>query len=738
MVSHGHGRTLVPTVFISVLVSLATLLLGSGTWLAYRSESRDRMEGLRREVATSADQLATSLTLPVWYLDHQQIDQILDHLMDNPVVREVSVEVQAGGVEMITRVRGADGSIGKVLAQAPAAEGLIRTERVIAYSGKTLGQVRLACTTRFVEAALHAFLRQSLWSLAGLDLLLVTSLSLLLWWLVLRPLREIQQLAGLVSSGADVAVLPSRATYYGEFASVRQSLLRTFELLKQDIADRKRSEAALREREERYRTFFEYGPDGVVVLDPETERFLEFNDQACRQLGYTREAFQHLTMADIDASESATEVTRHIQKVLKVGSDDFLTLQRTRQGDLRDVHVTAQYIQTGGAPTFHCVWRDFTADKAIEAERRQLHTQLLQSQKMESLGLLAGGIAHDMNNVLSAILGLASAHIGAQPYGSPLHQALDTICKATERGGTMVKSLLSFARHAPAEERALELNEILQEEIHLLERTTLSKIRLEMDLDPGLRPIRGDAGALTHAFMNLCVNSVDAMPVNGTLTFQTRNVGSDWVEVVVKDTGSGMPKEILDKAMDPFFTTKEVGKGTGLGLSMVYSTVKAHGGQMTIESEPGAGTQVRMRFPACEDGVQPMERPADAVPTSREPLRVLLVDDDDLIQSSMQALLEALGHTVTGATCGEEALAQLGRGFKPDLVILDMNMPGLGGGGTLPRLRQMCPKVPVLLSTGRTDQAALDLAAAHPGVTLLPKPFGLRDLQKQFEALGLG
>jgi CheY-like chemotaxis protein/anti-sigma regulatory factor (Ser/Thr protein kinase) len=347
-----------------------------------------------------------------------------------------------------------------------------------------------------------------------------------------------------------------------------------------------------------------------------------------------------------------------------------------------------------------------------------------------------------MNNVLGAILGLASAHIGTQPYGSPLHQALDTICKATERGGKMVKSLLSFARQSPSENEKLDMNAIVREEVALLERTTLAKVRLNLDLETELRPILGDASALTHAFMNLCVNAVDAMPENGTLTLHTRNVDNDWIEVVVEDNGMGMPKEVLEKAMEPFFTTKETGKGTGLGLSMVFSTVKAHRGQMAIESEPDKGTRVMMRFPACEQEALP-QTPAPAVAedtqTPHGTMKVLLIDDDDLIQSSILAILEVLGHTaVNTAQSGEEALTMLEAGLEADLVILDMNMPGLGGIGTLPRLRMLRPEVPVLLATGRVDQTALTLASAHPGVTLLAKPFGLRELQKHIENIGLG
>jgi CheY-like chemotaxis protein len=350
---------------------------------------------------------------------------------------------------------------------------------------------------------------------------------------------------------------------------------------------------------------------------------------------------------------------------------------------------------------------------------------------MESLGILAGGVAHDMNNVLGAILGLASVHLELLPPESPLHRALSTITKACTRGGNLIQSLLGFARQGLTEEKELDMNTLVRDEVRLLERTTLARVRLEMDLTENLRPILGDASALTHLLMNLCVNAVDAMPENGTLTLRTRNVDEAWIEIEVADTGTGMSTEVLEKALDPFFTTKAHGKGTGLGLSIAYSTVMAHRGQMELESEPGHGTRVKLRFPASASQLRNLEASPETqgAPTVT-PLKVLLVDDDELIQSSMQAILEVLGHSVTSTRSGEEALAALEAGCAPDVVILDLNMPGLGGAGTLPRLRALRPTLPILLATGRADQTALDLIQAHPHVTLLSKPFSMKDLQK--------
>jgi len=505
----------------------------------------------------------------------------------------------------------------------------------------------------------------------------------------------------------------------------------------QDITERKQAEDELRMRTEELEGYFSNGADLFTIAGTDG-RFRKVNQAWERLLGYTPAELEGTLFLDLVHPDDQT-ATLEVVATLKSQQPviNFINRYRHRNGCWR----TLEWRASAKGDTIYAAAQDITERKNAEEEKARLQAQLQQSQKMESLGTLAGGVAHDMNNVLGAILGLASAHIGSQPYGSPLHQAFDTICKATERGGKMVKSLLSFARQSPAESSKLDMNAILLEEISLLKRTTLEKVQLETDLEANLRPILGDASALTHAIMNLCVNAVDAMPANGTLTLHTRNVDNDWIEVVVEDNGMGMPKDVLEKAMDPFFTTKETGKGTGLGLSMVFSTVNAHRGQMAIESEPGQGTRVTLRFPACEQESK-AQAPDLAVSGETVPLhgslKVLLVDDDDLIQNSVQAVLECLGYTaVTSALSGEEALAMLEGGFEPDFVILDMNMPGLGGMGTLPRLRVLRPDLPVLLATGRVDQTSLTLASAHPGVTILSKPFGLRELQKNLENIGL-
>lgn len=403
-------------------------------------------------------------------------------------------------------------------------------------------------------------------------------------------------------------------------------------------------------------------------------------------------------------------------------------------------HLEAAAEQTAeGVRKLRVVFSDITAKKQAEARQALLEAELEQSHKMESLGLLAGGVAHDMNNVLAAILALASTRQALEPLESPTHLAFKTISEAAARGGEAVKRLLRFARKTPMVDELVDLNEVITDELRLLANTTLSRIHLEQDLQLGLRPIHGDPGALTHAFLNLCVNALEAIPDQGTISFHTRNVDRDWVEVRVEDSGCGMSKEVLAKAMDPFFTTKELGKGTGLGLAMVYGTVKAHQGQVELHSEPGKGTQVILRFPAC-DGLAhpPAVLPEAHKKAPQGALRLMVVDDEPMIRSAVRELLEALGHQVTTAGSCAEAMAKVEAELPLDGVILDMNMPVMGGAATLPRLRALLPALPIILSTGNTDQTALDLVANHAHVTLLPKPFSVADMKRVLDLLPRG
>jgi len=549
------------------------------------------------------------------------------------------------------------------------------------------------------------------------------------------PVSTRQAWIRVVTVGLPLAVLIGLLVVLW-ITQLRRTVAARTRALRVEVRQRRHTGQALQASEARYRSILNASPDAITIADLQ-RRILMASPMALKFAGCTREdQLVGRMLLEFVAPEDRTRAMATIAGMFQgvmAGPSEYRCLRN--DGSILEVEANVEFIRDAeGAPTsLVLVVRDITERRRLEQERRLLQAQLNQAQKMESLGSLAGGVAHDMNNVLGAILGMASLHRAQAPPGSDLERGLATITRAAERGGTMVKSLLNLARQSPAEAQELDLNALLREEVRLLEHTTLSQVRLELDLAPGLRPMRGDAAALTHAFMNLCVNAVDAMAGSGTLTLRTRNVDPAQVEVQVQDTGCGMPAEVMEKALDPFFTTKGVGKGTGLGLPIVYSTVKAHQGTLELQSEPGQGTLVRVRFPSCVPAAPPDPLPEALPGSGQEPLSVLLVDDDELVRGSIQALLEALGHRVTVAVSGEEALALVT--LEPDVVILDLNMPGLGGGGTLPRLRAVHPQVPILLATGRSDQTALDLVDAYRHVTLLAKPFGLQELRRQLDLI---
>ena len=504
-----------------------------------------------------------------------------------------------------------------------------------------------------------------------------------------------------------------------------------------NITERKKADKALAESEAELRAIFESSQDAIGVAQMGINEMV--NPALLSMFGYQRaEDLVGKSLLDLVAPESRAVVLANMRARAqgKGAPSRYEVIGLRRDGTTFPLETNISTYEREGSLHTVVSLRDLSERVRLEEERRQYENQVRRNEKMESLGALAGGVAHDMNNVLGAVLGLASVHLEDAAQGSALRNDMETIVKACERGGSMVRGLLGFARDTLPEERELDLNLVVREAVALLERTTLQRIRIEMDLATDLLRLKGDTGALSHALMNLCVNAVDAMPEGGTLSVRTRNVDDGTVLLEVADSGIGMSKDVLDKALDPFFTTKLQGKGTGLGLPIVFRTVKAHQGRMEIASDVGRGTQVRIHFPACKSGIKETKTEADA-PTTPHPteLRILVVDDDELLQHAVRRLLKNLGHLATSVAGGESALAMIETGFQPDLVILDMNMPGMDGAAALPRIRALCPNVPVLLATGRADQTAIDLVENHARVTLLPKPFDLHDLRQTLERL---
>ena len=375
------------------------------------------------------------------------------------------------------------------------------------------------------------------------------------------------------------------------------------------------------------------------------------------------------------------------------------------------------------------------------SDQRSLESQLVQAQKMDAIGKLTGGIAHDFNNLLAAVIGGLSVLEKRIDLKPEQQRVLDMTKRAAEQGSELVRRLLAFARRQRLEPHPIDLRSLRDAVVDLLTHTLGGLMNFEWSIPDDVWRVFADQAQLELALMNLIINARDAMPAGGTVTIlaENRKVGpdelpgaeaGDYVRLAVQDTGTGIARENLEKVMEPFFTTKEVGKGSGLGLSMVYGFAKQSNGAFRLDSETGKGTTVELWLPRAPGEKKKDKAPAVEEPASgaSRPLRILLVDDHEEVRNTTAAMLSDFGHQVVEAATGTEALLALkGGDCNYDLMITDYAMPHVSGAEFLREARTLCPGVPALMITGYADADAIK--DRPEAVEVLLKPFTPRKLE---------
>jgi two-component system cell cycle sensor histidine kinase/response regulator CckA len=507
--------------------------------------------------------------------------------------------------------------------------------------------------------------------------------------------------------------------------------------------ERRRAEIALRKNEEMFRLLFSYNPLPTWVIDLETLRFLEVNEAAVQQYGYSANEFRNMSALDIRPEEERTRFLGTLRKENAGVRHHRQWKHLKKDGKIIQVESISHELEYAGRQVRLVVAQDV-------GERQVLEQQLRQSQKMEAVGRLAGGVAHDFNNLLMVIKGHTELLLNNLPPADQTIKKIEQIERAADRASALTRQLLAFSRMQVLQPHVMNLNGVVEDMGKLLPRLIGEDIELVIRQSQNLGAIRADASQMEQVIMNLAVNARDAMPEGGRLLIETANADLDgpysavhpmvrqgsYVLLSVSDTGTGMDAETQAHIFEPFFTTKPQGKGTGLGLATVYGVVKQSGGFIWVYSELGRGTSFKIYLPRVD---QPVENPGAGQSFSEAPRgtgTILLAEDEQEVREVAREFLESGGYTVIEARDGAEALSLVAKHKGAiDLLITDMVMPGMTGQELAHRLQGKRAGLRIMYMSGYSERAAADSMQGDSSIRLLTKPFSRRALLRSVHEL---
>jgi len=519
-----------------------------------------------------------------------------------------------------------------------------------------------------------------------------------------------------------------------------------------DITERRCVEEALRDSEEKYRFLAENMADIVWTVDLEVKTTF-VSSSIEKVLGFTPEERKRQSLDEIMTAESSHRVMAKLQEELLREEDPTADPDRSLIIDIQHYRkdgstlwmentVKALRDPAGAIVGIYGVSRDISERKRAEEEKEKLRAQLLQAQKMESIGTMAGGIAHDFNNILAIIIGNTEMAIKDVPEWNQGRKNLDEVIKASLRARDMVKQILAFSRQTEQEQKPMRLRPIVEDSLRLIRSTTPTTIEIRQDLNVRTDTVLGDPTQVSQILMNLCTNATHAMrEKGGVLEVSLGNTELDpeaaalhqdlpageYVALTVSDSGHGMGPETLARIFDPYFTTKGVGEGSGMGLSVVHGIVKNHGGAIRAESGPGKGTSFEVLLPLLVQDVEPASVGLASLPTGSE--HVLFVDDEEGIADLGGRMLQHLGYQVTVRTSSREALEVFeAQPEQYDLLVTDMTMPTMTGMDLSRELLRIRPGLPIVLCTGFSDMVTEDSAKQMGIEAFVMKPLVMREI----------
>ncbi len=510
-----------------------------------------------------------------------------------------------------------------------------------------------------------------------------------------------------------------------------------------DLTERKRAEETLHLSLEKFEKAFNAAPIWVVLSFLEDGRYLEVNETFLKTMGYKRKDVIGKTSLELNTWIDRRDRDRIVARVREMGGIRNAEVQRkTRSGAIIDTLFSAETLSLEGKPVMISVTQEITAQRKTEAEREKLQAQLLQAQKMESVGRLAGGVAHDFNNMLGVIQGRAEMILKMMKPGEPHYKDLEEIHKAARGSADLTRQLLAFARKQSIAPKVLNLNDTMEGMLKMLRRLIGEDIDLTWLPGANLWPIKVDPAQIDQILANVGVNARDAISGTGKVTIETENVvideayctahagfkPGDYVLLSISDNGCGMDKETLENIFEPFFTTKEVGEGTGLGLATTYGIVKQNEGFISVYSEPNQGTTFKIYLPRTSEDIQ--EKPGlPTEPVAKGNETVLMVEDEESLLRLGRRILEEFGYTVLATRMPAKALAIAERHEGPiHLLVTDVVMPEMNGKELMGRIEKIKPQIKVLFMSGYTGNVIANRGILEDEVNFLPKPFSVNSL----------
>lgn len=498
-----------------------------------------------------------------------------------------------------------------------------------------------------------------------------------------------------------------------------------------------KSITALKNSEERFRAFVEQAGDALFVTDLSTGKFIDVNQRAHEGLGYTREELLRLSVPDIDPSFPAEKFSEFSRGLLPGKPVTVDGIHQRKDGTTFPVEICTGLVEIRGRRNLLALARDITERKQAEEEKAELQEQLNHRNKMDAIGQLAGGVAHDFNNMLAGIMGAAELLcLPKRNLDEKGKEYVDVIMQASERAADLTSKLLAFGRKGKTASTAVDVHSIIDDTTSILNRTIDKKIRISVRKDAGNNMVIGDNSGLQNALMNIGINASHAMPDGGEIQIETENIRlkkaycdaspfeiepGEYIEIEIRDTGCGIPLENIQKIFEPFYTTKEQGKGSGLGLSAVYGTVQDHHGAINVYSEVGGGTSFHILLPCSEESVNYKQTATEMLVGSGQ---ILLVDDEEIIRITGESMLKEMGYQVLLAENGQEAVEIFqNQHAEIDLVIMDMIMPEMNGREAFIKMCEIDKNCKVIISSGFAKNESLDELRESGLAGFIRKPY---------------